>query len=755
MTIRVLLIINRLEDHGGAEVSTGLLLDGLQGEGFDFTVVTLFGPATLGLRSELEARGARFLEATGSPRARWAKAHEIARTWQPDLIHSTLFDADVTAMLVGARLAIPTLTSVVNTAYSPAAEAVALSKLKLQIVARAVGLMQRFGFSRCHAITQAAADGIQSTVARTTRTTVIPRGRRASSAPRSEALRLTVRRDLAINDQTFVILNVARQERQKGHDLLLAAFSKFQRDVPDSLLLIAGRGGHATAAITAQIEDLGLTDSVRLLDVRDDIDELHAASDVFAFSSRWEGLGGALIEAMAAGSPIVAFDIPAVAEVCETTARLASPFSTDSFAVELRWVHDHPAQAGVLADRGRQRFETHYELDDINTRMADLYRQVSRRQAPPLSRVIAPRRARQTARRSRAKAALLNGEGSPVPGPQLIAVTGEADFEPIRAEWNALASRLPSTSFFCSADWAAAWWFAHERRPVAEIAVWRSTDGEMTAVIGLDERTERLHTLIPLTVRYVAQLGSGRGGADHLGFLVHPVARDAVTSWMRERLAGRTLLTLDVAVERLQSLRLEEAEIIGQSACVSSPLPLPVSAGFARKLRRYARRLEQEGIEIECVGAGDVTQQHIRDFDSLQKQLRRAKGATSSISKFHVRLLVHLAGLGQPGWGLTATVARQSGRTVGVLLGFQTPGRYEFFQIGWDPALAPFNVGTMLIHATASSAHEHGAEHFDFLRGDEEYKRRFGGRTVLDYHVLQRGGANAGLLALRERSRRS
>jgi glycosyltransferase involved in cell wall biosynthesis len=393
MTVKVLLIINRLEDNGGAEVSTGLLLDGLQGNGFDFTVVTLFGPTMSSLRSELESRGARFVEAPSKRRARLRAVKTIIEEWQPDVIHSTLFESDVIAALAGSLSAIPTLTSVVNTAYGAAAADVARSRFKLRVASLLVAQIQRFGFSHCHAITRASADSIRSNTARRRRTTVIPRGRRqVDAAEKRTDVRRVVLGECCIANDAFVILNVARHEHQKGHELLLASFAEFQSMTPNAALLIAGRQGHTTAAMTAEVERLGLHDAVHLLGVRADIDSLHAAADVFAFSSRWEGLGGSVLEAMAAGTPIVAFAIPAISEVCGDTARLVTPFDTGAFARELGWVHDHPTDAAASAERARERFASHYELESVNARMADLYRSVAGLPPPPLSWLLSPRR---------------------------------------------------------------------------------------------------------------------------------------------------------------------------------------------------------------------------------------------------------------------------------------------------------------------------------------------------------------------------
>ena len=151
MTLRVLVIINRLEDNGGAEVSTSLLLEGLQGKGVEFRVITLFGPATIAARPSLEARGIEFLQAPPGFVRRITYVRRVARDWAPDVIHSTLFESDVAGAVAGSVLMIPTLTSMVSMP-TPLRHEMPRRCLKLRIARHLVDLLRRIGFSHVHAI---------------------------------------------------------------------------------------------------------------------------------------------------------------------------------------------------------------------------------------------------------------------------------------------------------------------------------------------------------------------------------------------------------------------------------------------------------------------------------------------------------------------------------------------------------------------------------------------------------------------------
>ncbi len=112
-----------------------------------------------------------------------------------------------------------------------------------------------------------------------------------------------------------VIGMVARLDAIKDHDTLLQALSLVRRQVSDCELWIVGDGVRR-GALEDQARSLGIADRVTFLGNRSDVPELLGKMDVYAFSTtRAEGFGIALIEAMAAGVAVVASDVPACREV--------------------------------------------------------------------------------------------------------------------------------------------------------------------------------------------------------------------------------------------------------------------------------------------------------------------------------------------------------------------------------------------------------------------------------------------------------
>lgn len=106
-----------------------------------------------------------------------------------------------------------------------------------------------------------------------------------------------------------VFLNVARLQQSKGQMNLLQAFRSFHATHSDSVLLIAGEGNFRKE-LEKFIEIHSLDNVVYLLGYRDDISQILALSDFFIFPSYYEGLPGAVIEAMLSETPVILSDIP-------------------------------------------------------------------------------------------------------------------------------------------------------------------------------------------------------------------------------------------------------------------------------------------------------------------------------------------------------------------------------------------------------------------------------------------------------------
>lgn len=210
--------------------------------------------------------------------------------------------------------------------------------------------------------------------------TVIERGRDpARLGVLTNERRAKSRADLGLAADAEVILNVGRQEFQKGQKHLLEAFGLLASARPRAVLCIAGRNGNATPELESVIARLQLGDRVRFLGHRDDVPDVLAAADVFVLSSLWEGLGGVVLEAMGLGLPIVSADLPPVREVVHggEAALLVPAADAPALAAAVTKLLDDPAGAARLAARGKAIFDHEFTLQRATNRMIDLWRRAA------------------------------------------------------------------------------------------------------------------------------------------------------------------------------------------------------------------------------------------------------------------------------------------------------------------------------------------------------------------------------------------
>jgi glycosyltransferase involved in cell wall biosynthesis len=140
------------------------------------------------------------------------------------------------------------------------------------------------------------------------------------------------------------LIAVARLVQQKAHPDLLEAFRTVREQAPTSCLAVVG-DGPLREQLHALSANHGLADSVRWLGRRDDVAALLAAADVFVSASHWEGLPLSLLEALAAGLPVVATNVGDVASVVGDAGRVVDPGVPDALAGAL---------VGLLGDEGRR-----------------------------------------------------------------------------------------------------------------------------------------------------------------------------------------------------------------------------------------------------------------------------------------------------------------------------------------------------------------------------------------------------------------
>lgn len=227
-----------------------------------------------------------------------------------DIIHSTLFRADVVARKLKKEYPEVLLVgSFVSKSYSKMryAQLSLLSKLKLfstQLIDAYTATRVDFYISNSENIVKSnrRALGVPEKKIK-----VIKNGRFFDPPVFSQDSLENLRKSLKIENKK-VFINVARLQKSKGQLDLLDAFNHFVKIHPKAILLLVGEG-NLRPAIQKHIQQLKLTGKVKLLGYRDDVSTLLEVSDYFVFPSYYEGMSGALIEAIIAKKPVVASNI--------------------------------------------------------------------------------------------------------------------------------------------------------------------------------------------------------------------------------------------------------------------------------------------------------------------------------------------------------------------------------------------------------------------------------------------------------------
>jgi len=375
--LRLLYVIDSL-DQGGAEQSLVDLAPHLANEGVDLTIAVLRPGGMLEARARSAKAKIVHVQPTDRRRQRVERLQDVIDELRPELVHTTLFEADIAGRLAATRRSVPVVSSVVNLAYTSDHRRAPGLKPHRVVLAQVADigtarLVRRFHTNAASLVTPMS----RRLLVPRRRFEVIPRGRDDEVlGTRSERRRADTRFSLELDDHVPVVLAAARHEYQKGLDVLLDATALIRRSHPNVMVLLAGRDGNRTAALRYQATRLGLDGNVRFIGARDDVPDLLVAADVFVLPSRWEGLPGAVIEAIALETPVVATDLPGVREVLgsELLRGTVVPIGdAQALARRISATVEDPAAAASWTTAARARFLRRFTTRRIASEMVDFY----------------------------------------------------------------------------------------------------------------------------------------------------------------------------------------------------------------------------------------------------------------------------------------------------------------------------------------------------------------------------------------------
>lgn len=287
------------------------------------------------------------------------------------LVHSSIFRSDMVARKLKSPVKI--INSLVNNSYRKRRYDGLNLKGKLALMV--VQMLDRLTLNKVDLIianSRVLVDSHRKTIGLDPKkTVVIHRGRPIPSIQRKNS-----NRDLQVQSITW--LSVGRLIERKGHKDLLHSFAKLLEKRPHDRLILAGDGEYRSS-IERLIQNLEIGNSVDLLGTVSNVSDLLNNANFFIFPTYFEGLPGALIEAMLARIPIICSDIPENRECVDESMAL---FHRVGDAADLLAQMQKALTLGDWEARTQKAFAyavEHFDIQKIARRYEEVYRQLLNR----------------------------------------------------------------------------------------------------------------------------------------------------------------------------------------------------------------------------------------------------------------------------------------------------------------------------------------------------------------------------------------
>jgi glycosyltransferase involved in cell wall biosynthesis len=368
---KVLYVIGQL-DWGGAERQLLYLIKGLDRERYRPFLCVL--STSLGMLPLYQAedipvfRFKRFL-----PRldiSRFFRLAALIKKTQPDLIHSYLLPANIYSCLAGRISGVPVIISERNfdpfkfgggtnfdryleRLISPLASAlIANSKAGAVQVSRRTGIPQEKIYVVYNGI---ELDRVKSC--------------------QDHKIRL----ELGLSDALPVIGIVGSLVgKRKDHATFLQAMKLLSTYYLGDVRIICVGTGPKFKETVSLAKELGLNDRIIFTGFRPDVPDIMMVLDLLVSSSQREGMPNVVMEAMAAGKPVVATAVGGTPElvVHEETGLLVSPRDPQALAASVHQILADPERSRRMGKAGRQRIEQHFTLERMVTKTETIYEQI-------------------------------------------------------------------------------------------------------------------------------------------------------------------------------------------------------------------------------------------------------------------------------------------------------------------------------------------------------------------------------------------
>ncbi|MBS3909202.1 MAG: GNAT family N-acetyltransferase [Actinobacteria bacterium] len=336
-------------------------------------------------------------------------------------------------------------------------------------------------------------------------------------------------------------------------------------------------------------------------------------------------------------------------------------------------------------------------------------------------------------------------------------ITDLEDFKALKEEWNALAAEA-GMSVFQTWQWSWHWWRENGKGKKLLIIAARDASG-LAALAPLYITS----TFFALPLKIVSFIGTE--GTDYLDVIAATARDDAVSAIFKELLSLSMWDAVDLhqipqSSQTCEIVRLAVAdnlngEVLAQDKSYTRALDSTwevflagLSKKFRTNVRYYRRRLERDYSPVIRQSDCESVTEDMRLFFKLHRKRflsKKKPGAylNPKFRRFHSELARDLC---ETGW-LRLYILEVDGKPVAAMYGFAFGGSFYYYLGGFEPDWGSLNVSTILIAQSIEDAIGEGLARYDFLRGDEPYKQKWGAVASGNRRVIiGRAGTKSGVV---------
>ena len=310
-------------------------------------------------------------------------------------------------------------------------------------------------------------------------------------------------------------------------------------------------------------------------------------------------------------------------------------------------------------------------------------------------------------------------------------------FMALREDWNSTLRRSNEDNIFSTWEWLSTWWkcFGKQRKLMIQLV---KNKNDIVAIAPLMLTAHRIFRFPLNKIEFI-----GTGFSDYCNFILTKEKKRSLELFL-DRLNDRTINYDCVDLKQipetaeyaslLRKLAVRRSMFIERSVSTCYYMRLPDSrrtfkANIRRKTRREQeralRRLAEEyKVEFKIYNDVDSTKEAVKMFFQLHQKRWIFKGSQGLVSSPMIRIFFSdiCRIFAENGW-LNLSFLMADGEPISSLFGFEYNGKYYAYLSGFDPAYHKYSPGNLLVMHVAEDCVRRKLKEYDFLRGNEFYKR--------------------------------